>query len=205
MKTLIKLTLAFVLGITVTAAVVIPKLSEPEPTKVPVTADIQAQISEAVDAAVTQALAESDLKAEPTQTKFYEPQLTEATEVQAEQTVTALAKTLLPVRQAGEPAETPKPTATPEVKATPEPKVQATSTPSPQVIKPQTANVYPKEWIENGQKYAYLTAYAEEHGIKTEIHDYSEGETNAVQEDYYDWESDPLKDVPGPFTGNGSN
>jgi hypothetical protein len=179
MKTLIKLTLAFVLGITVTAAVVIPKLSEPEqPTEVPTTADIQTQISEAVDAAVAQALAENTAKSEP--------QPTETPEVQAEQTVTALAKTL-------------------EIAETPEPKVQATSTPSPQVTKPQTASVYPKEWIENGQKYAYLTAYAEEHGIKTEIHDYSEGETNAVQEDYYDWESDPLKDVPGPFSGNGSN
>jgi MarR-like DNA-binding transcriptional regulator SgrR of sgrS sRNA len=190
MKTLIKLTLAFVLGITVTAAVVIPKLSEPEPTEVPTTADIQTQISEAVDAAVAQALAESETEAEP--------QPTATTEVQAEQTVTTLAKTL-------ETAETLEPTSTPEVKATPEPTAQAISAPSPQVTKPQTASVYPKEWIENGQKYAYLTAYAEEHGIKTEIHDYSEGETNAVQEDYYDWESDPLKDVPGPFTGNGSN
>jgi hypothetical protein len=193
MKTLIKLTLAFVLGITVTAAVVIPKLSEPEqPTEVPNTADIHTQISEAVDAAVTQALAENTAKAEPTQTKFDEPQPMATPEVQAEQTVTVLAKTL-------EPIEIPEPTATPE------PTAQETSAPSPQVTKPQTASVYPKEWIENGQKYAYLTAYAEEHGIKTEIHDYSEGETNAIQEDYYDWESDPLKDVPGPFTGNGSN
>jgi hypothetical protein len=69
----------------------------------------------------------------------------------------------------------------------------------------ETATEYPKEWVENGQKYAYLTAYAEEMGMKTLIYDYAEGESNAVQEDYYDWENDPNGKIPGPFNGNGAS
>jgi uncharacterized protein YmfQ (DUF2313 family) len=85
-----------------------------------------------------------------------------------------------------------------EETATPEPekvevKAEPTPTPPPQV---QTA-VYPKEFYIDGQKYAYLTAYAEEMGYKILLAD--ESEPNVISGDAYDWLSDPLKDVKGKF------
>jgi hypothetical protein len=92
------------------------------------------------------------------------------------------APTEIKTEPANEPA--PEPTASPQVK--------------------QAANTYPKEFYENGKKYAYLTEYAESVGQKTEIIDYAEGESNAVAGEFYDWENDPLRNNPGPFNGNGA-
>jgi type II secretory pathway pseudopilin PulG len=91
-----------------------------------------------------------------------------------------------------------------EVKATetesaPEPTAKPETTSSPQV----KTGEYPKEFYIDGQKYAYLTAYAEETGQKTLIAD--EDEPNVTAGEVYDWENDPLKNIPGPFNGNGGN
>jgi hypothetical protein len=64
-------------------------------------------------------------------------------------------------------------------------------------------NVYPKYFYENGRKYAYYDEFHENEGMKTLIAD--ESEPNVTSGEVYDWLSDPLKDVPGPFTGNGGN
>jgi hypothetical protein len=109
-------------------------------------------------------------------------------EVEAESEADALA-----VGTKHEPAQE---TATEETRATPEPKPSI----SPQT---QEAQSYPKYFFINGQKYAYLTAYAEEMGYKTFIA--PEDEPNATQLDRYDWENDPNGRIPGPFTGNGNN
>ncbi|GHV15507.1 hypothetical protein FACS1894219_12410 [Clostridia bacterium] len=77
----------------------------------------------------------------------------------------------------------PKPTPKPEVKQTPPPQVKT--------------DTYPKEFYIDGQKYAYLTAYAEEADIKTFIAD--EDESASTQESYYDPSQDPLSKVKGPF------
>jgi type II secretory pathway pseudopilin PulG len=93
-----------------------------------------------------------------------------------------------------------------EVAPFPEPEkveVKAETTPK-QTYSPQVQpSEYPKEFYIDGQKYAYLTAYAEEMDYKTIIAD--ESEPNVTAGEVYDWESDPLKDIPGPFTGNGGN
>jgi type II secretory pathway pseudopilin PulG len=88
-----------------------------------------------------------------------------------------------------------------EIKTEPANEPVSEPTASPQVK--QSANTYPKEFFENGKKYAYLTEYAESVGQKTEIVDYAEGESNAVQEDFLDWENEPH--IPGPFNGNGAS
>jgi hypothetical protein len=88
-----------------------------------------------------------------------------------------------------------------EIKAEPANEPTPEPTASPQVK--QAANTYPKEFYENGKKYAYLTEYAESVGQKTEIIDYADGESNAVQEDFLDWENEPH--IPGPFNGNGAS
>ena len=86
-----------------------------------------------------------------------------------------------------------------KTESTPEPTAKPEATSSPQV----KTDEYPKEFYIDGQKYAYLTAYAEESGQKTLIAD--EDEPNVTAGEVYDWENDPLKDVPGPFNGNGGN
>lgn len=75
--------------------------------------------------------------------------------------------------------------------------IQAETTSKPEVKQassPQVASEQPKTWWENGKEYTMIN------GHKAEIS--SEGNN---QLGYYDWENDPLKDVPGPFTGNGGN
>jgi hypothetical protein len=72
------------------------------------------------------------------------------------------------------------------VKAEPEAEVKQAST--PQV----TQTEQPETWWEDGKQYTMIN------GNKAEIRD---GGNNQLS--YYDWENDPLKDVPGPFTGNG--
>jgi hypothetical protein len=82
-----------------------------------------------------------------------------------------------------------------ETEVKPDPQTTA----SPQATAKPAEPQYPKYFYENGKKYAYNTAYAEEMGYKTEIYEYAEDESSAVQEDDYDWENDPLGKVKGPF------
>jgi hypothetical protein len=79
--------------------------------------------------------------------------------------------------------------------------VKAESTPKPtappQATTKPIESEYPKEFYIDGQKYAYLTEYAEEADIKTFIA--PDDEPNATQTDYYNWTDDPLGKVKGPF------
>jgi hypothetical protein len=122
------------------------------------------------------------------------PEIAEAAETAKVTEVAAAYEAVAPA--AGTKYEPAQETAAEETRATPEP----TPTVSPQT---QEAQSYPKYFFIDGQKYAYLTAYAEEMGYKTFIA--PEDEPNATQLDSYDWENDPNGKIPGPFTGNGSN
>jgi hypothetical protein len=87
-----------------------------------------------------------------------------------------------------------------EIKAV---KTEPTTTPEPakvgikaepkQPTSPQVTPAQSKTWWENGKQYTMIN------GHKAEIS--PEGNN---QLSYYDWENDPLKDVPGPFNGNGN-
>jgi outer membrane biosynthesis protein TonB len=185
MKAMLKLTLAFALGAAVTAAIAIPNLAGQRP--VPQTLEtgyIQEEIAEAADAAAEKALADKETAAiaKPEQ---IEVKAVEQPEAQAEQ---AASETPPPAREAE------------EVRDTPEAKEEPAPAPSPQAG--QTRSEYPKEFYIDGQKYAYLTEYAEEMGYKTFIA--PDDEPNATQSGYYDWENDPNGKIPGPFNGNGS-
>jgi cytoskeletal protein RodZ len=72
------------------------------------------------------------------------------------------------------------------------PEVKVSSTPKPASSPPVTPT-QPETWWEDGKQYTMIN------GHKAEIS--PEGNN---QLSYYDWESDPLKDVPGAFTGNGN-
>ena len=103
------------------------------------------------------------------------------------------------VEEAKKTAET---QATPTVEPTAEPTAtqKPEQTSSPQVKQTPEPAEYPKYFYIDGQKYAYLTAYAEEMGRKTFIAD--ESEPNAIQEGSYNWTDDPNGKIPGPFNGN---
>jgi cytoskeletal protein RodZ len=187
MKTLIGLAI----GIILTAAVLIPISNartqaelETQRTQTELAA-AQAEIEALKTAQIpekTELTAEPPTATEPaeiltTETSQEISQTEPLTVVKAEE-VTATEQKAVEVKA----ESTPTPTAKPEVKPT-----------SP----PQVKNEYPKEFYIDGQKYAYLTAYAEETGQKTFIAD--EDEPASTQLDYYDPSQDPLSQVKGPF------
>jgi outer membrane biosynthesis protein TonB len=181
MKTIIGLAI----GIVLTAAVIIPV------SNAGTEARLEARKAQ-IELEQTQAELEA-LKAEQTAAITAEPQ--EVKGVPAEKPEKQAEPVAIPLAV----ETTPEPAKAAEVKATPEPKAET----APKAEQAKTASVYPKFFFENGQKYAYLTAYAEEAGIKTFIAD--EDEPNATQLEFYDWENDPKGKIPGPFNGNGSN
>jgi type II secretory pathway pseudopilin PulG len=164
-------------------------------------------LAAAVIIPISNARTQAELEAQRTQTALEQAQ-TELEALKSAQTTETLAveptETTQEVSQTEEVAatevkaveteSTPEPTAKPEVKPTSSPQVEQTAKP---------AAVYPKYFYENGQKYAYYDEFHEKEGMKTLIAD--EDEPNVTSGETYDWENDPLKDVPGPFTGNGSN
>jgi cytoskeletal protein RodZ len=181
MKTLLSLTLAFALGIIVTVTVIIPKLSGQDEN--PAQTEIQTVINEAVSATATDALAKRET-AEPTEI----PQEANQTAATTKTLGTAAEmEAAVEVKEEPKPTEKPEPAAKPETKQVSAPPVQA--------------DQYPKEFYIDGQKYAYLTAYAGRTGQKTLIAD--EDEPNATQIEFFDWENSEGRDIPGPFTGNG--
>jgi hypothetical protein len=176
MKTLLKLTLAFAFGAAITGAVLLPNLNNPSGETPQPAQDIQAEIFETTEKALS----------EPAESP-------ETAEVSPEAEMAALSDETKP-----EPVQE---TDT-EAQAAPD----SMSSPSPQTeqTEPRTVDAYPKEWYENGKKYAYLTEYAEQAGQKTEIIEYAEGEPNIIPGEFYDWENDPLRFNPGPLNGNGA-
>jgi hypothetical protein len=70
----------------------------------------------------------------------------------------------------------------------------ATEPKAGQTSPPPVTPGQPETWWEDGKEYTMIN------GRKAEIS--PEGNR---QLSYYDWENDPLKDVPGPFDGNGGN
>jgi hypothetical protein len=149
----------------------------------PAQTEIRTAIDEAVSAAVTEALAKQET-AEPTETPREASQMAATTETLG---TAAETETAVEVKEEPKPTEMPEPAAKPETKPVSSPPVQA--------------DQYPKEFYIDGQKYAYLTAYAEQTGQKTLIAD--KDEPNATQIEFFDWENSEGRDIPGPFTGNG--
>lgn len=146
MKNLIKLALAFALGILVTMFVIIPMFQTPaEPAPTP---DIQAEIKDAVDAAVKEALESTALEVEPLNT----PATPEPAEVEESPEPEVIVQ---------EAAATPEPTTTAEPK-----KTQPAS--SPQVKKTEPAE--PEYFYEDGKKYAIIN------GFKSLISDEPDGQ-----------------------------
>jgi len=140
MKNFIKLALAFALGIFVTIAVIKMFLSEPAPVEPFPDIDIQAEIKEAVDAALL-------IKGEPVETEtIQEP------EIEADVTTTT---------ETSEPEETAeeiKPEPAPVVTTTPEPKTE------PKVIvttsqATQAKPTEPEYFYEDGEKYAIINGF----------------------------------------------
>jgi outer membrane biosynthesis protein TonB len=188
MKKLLSLTLAFALGVAFAVMIVFPKMSgqvENAPTA-QTAEEIQTAINEAVNAAVTEALAErQETAAKATETPQETDQTAEpitATEAPGAAAETETAAEIK-VEPAANPTEKPAPAAKPETKQISSPPVQA--------------GQYPIEFYIDGQKYAYLTPYAEQMGQKTLIAD--ESEPASTQLGYYDPSQDPLSQVKGPF------
>jgi len=177
MKSLVKLALAFVLGIFVTMTFVLPKFqTTPAPAEPAPTPDIQAEIQKAVETAVTEAIA---LTAVKTEQEIETPEMAETAE---------------PEEPAQEAETEPKPTPTPEPAAKP---TEETAQAKPQTTSPSQATpapepkkaAEPEYFYENGKKYAYIN------GIKSHIAD----EADSVQLGSYDWENDPAGQIKGPF------
>lgn len=178
-------------------------------------------LAAAVIIPLTNARTEAELEAQRTQIALEQAQTELETLKTATQTAKSQASTPietakpreikegLNIETSAKAAETPETTKVEEgsdIEVTAEIESESAKTPpsSPQVKEtpvPQAA--YPKYFYENGQKYAYYSEFHEKEGMKTLITD--ESEPNATSGEVYDWLSDPLKDVKGPFDGNGGN
>ncbi|MCL2078762.1 MAG: hypothetical protein FWH17_02840 [Oscillospiraceae bacterium] len=172
MKNLVKLTLAFTLGLIVALSLLDLKWSEQPAVAEPAPAqNIQAEIKEAADLAVAQALEAVVLKVDAAEI----PVLPVALIVKAEET------------------ENPAPDVTDDF--TPEEATASDPSPTPLPVTeapapaPQAKTAEPEFFYEDGKKYAYIN------GIKSHIAD----EPDSVQLDFYDWESDPAGQIGGPF------
>jgi cytoskeletal protein RodZ len=176
MKNIIKPIIAFVLGIAATLAVVfiiIPKFQTPPDDAEPV--DIKAQIDEAVDEAVKEALATMPpTEIEPIETvKEEEPTVTKAEKKP---------ETTKKVEETTPPAVTAKPETSP---------VKQPAITQPASSAQATADEPEYFYDEDGKRYVYINGY------KTY---FPEGdESNASQIEYFDWPNDPDSSVPGPF------
>jgi hypothetical protein len=175
MKSLVKLAGAFALGIIITVTVIVPKLT-PKSAETPSAPDIQSENVQMADTAV---------KAAPTETALVEVSTESVVETEAVLTPESTASTT------PELAATSKPT--PEPVETETAKVEISS--SPQVKQAESA--YPKYFYENGQKYAYLDEFHEQQGMKMFVAD--EGEPNVDAGKVYDWVNDEAGKIKGPF------
>ena len=165
MKNLVKLALAFTLGIVVTVTVILPTFkATPEPAEAAPTPDVQAELKELINAAVMEALSSPTADAEPAAVQLEQEEKPEPVE-EAEQEAEA----------PPEPEPTPNPTPAPTVQPTPIPKPKAPE---------------PEYFYEDGNKYAIIN------GHKTYI---AGDDEPATQSETYDWENDPMKDIPGGF------
>jgi hypothetical protein len=159
-------------------------------------------IGVAVTASILPKLGQSEQQAQPT------PSFETAVQTETEKAdATALAKqeTTIPSPETQiteEPAETPEITEVQEQTKTVEEskstEFKEETTPEPnaeieQVSSPPVETSQPETWWEDGKQYTMINGHKA----------YIAPEGNN-QQSYYDWESDPLKDVPGPFTGNGN-
>jgi len=176
MKSLVKLAGAFALGIIITVTVIVPKLT-PKSAETPSAPDIQSENVQMADTSVETTTHEPQVTEQETSAVASAPQKTESIETES---IEIVAPTEIKAVKA-EPTTTPEP-AKVGIKAEPK---QPTS--------PQVTPAQSKTWWENGKQYTMIN------GHKAEIS--PEGNN---QLSYYDWENDPLKDVPGPFNGNGN-
>ena len=171
MKSIVRLALAFALGIFVTVTVIIPKLgANPEPAETAQTPEIQAEVM----AAVTETIEAVPLKAEIAEVQE-EPEVIVIADVSEPKEI---AKVIEP-----EPASTPEPAKEPV-------KAQQSSPPQP-TFGPQTKKAEPEYFYEDGKKYAYIN------GHKTYIAGDDEPAVNQIEA--YDWENDPIGQIKGPF------
>ena len=127
MKSIVKLALAFVLGILVTTAIIPQFKAKSDPAPTP---EIQAKIEET---AVTGTLALAEMKAEPVQA-IQESEPVEVEEITEPEEVLQVAET--------EPASVSEPVREPEIKQTASP--------------PQVTKAEPEYFYEDGKKYAYI-------------------------------------------------
>jgi len=167
MKSIVKLALAFALGILVTVTVILPEFqTSDKPEESDQTSNIQAEIEEAVDAAVMEAFAS----------------VKKIAEQPAVQTVQETEPAKVPV--------TPEPEVpVQEAEAASDLETEREPTPAPTTQPVPTTQLKPAEpecFYEDGKKYAYIN------GIKSHITD-----EPSVQLDYYDWENDPAGQIPG--------
>jgi len=195
-----KVIIAFVLGIIVTAVIILPKSNQNEQTVTPTATEV------AITATTTQP------PTEPVKALKYEDtaKVEEVKEIPVEQVVESSDEEITS-EQMDENSEEeivaevmPEPTPEPTLAPSPEPQkkerpaqVEVTSVTEKVSSASVKVSEYPKFFYENGQKYAYNTAYAEEMGQKTLIAD--ESEPNVVQTETYDWGNDPAGKVPGNF------
>jgi outer membrane biosynthesis protein TonB len=174
MKRFVRLFVPFALGVIVTLVVVLPEWgTKPVAAQPTPEIDIQAEIKAAVDAAVQEALDNAAMMAQPLEAPAeQDPEPVEV--VQPSEPDEPAQGT------ADEPTEAPAPTPMPEPVVTPRP------APAPKPSPPALEYFY-----EDGKKYAIIN------GHKTLIAD--DDEPSVTQEDFYDWENDPDKHLPGGF------
>jgi type II secretory pathway pseudopilin PulG len=197
---MIKTLTGLVLGIIIAAVVIIPITNWRTDAKLEAQRNQIALEAAQAEIETLKAVQPAEHLSEQAETPAETPEITTPVETLADKPQ----ETLEP-QEVSQPADEEEPTATAidevkpadvnavEVKATPKP------TAPPQATAKPAESEYPKEFYIDGQKYAYLTEYAEEAGIKTEIYEYAEGESNVIAGDLYDWENDPLGKVKGPF------
>jgi len=191
-----KVIIAFVLGIIVTAVIILPRANQNEQTVTPTTAEV------AITATTTQP------PTEPVKALKYEDtaKVEEIKETPVEQTVESSEEEITAEQTDENSEEEIVAEVTPEPTLAPSPEPQKQERPAQVEVTSVTEKVssasvkvseYPKFFYENGQKYAYNTAYAEEMGQKTLIAD--DSEPNVIQTETYDWGNDPAGKVPGNF------
>ncbi|MDR1668989.1 MAG: hypothetical protein LBR76_03440 [Oscillospiraceae bacterium] len=180
MKNIMKLAAAFVFGVSLTLAVtflfILPSLQIAPADSTPA-ADQQADALAAAGVDET-----GDVVPEPSETESVMSMVPETPEPSPSPT---------PVPTPGitpEPSLSLDPSPTPEPSPDPKPTPPATVQPSPKPAATPAQEIF---YDEDGRRYTYLN------GFKMYLAD--EDDPNVIQKDYYDWENDPDKDIPGPF------
>lgn len=176
MKNTIKLAAAFVFGVVLTLAVtflfILPSLQIAP-------ADSAPPSEQQADALAAAGIDEDGGAVPPAEPSATEPVIGAIT---------------APPNPSPDPTPEPAPSITPEPSLVPtpipEPSPAPTPTPSAAVQPPPAPKPSePEYFYDEGGKYVYIN------GFKSYVTD----EPGSIQVDEYDWENDPLKDVPGPF------